>query len=135
MPICNFRFGQNRLNGPRVPLVVNVHPAFIKPIQDAGKSLPAPVTGIGLIDTGASYTSIDIGAAKAMGLPETGNRLLGTAGGPQQFPVYPFALSVTGLPQLVCPTGNGLQSCGPGHYCADRNGYPRALRPYHQRPR
>jgi hypothetical protein len=57
------------LRGPVVQATVTIEENAGKGLLAQGKSLPTPMAGLALIDTGASGTCIDDQAAKDLGLP------------------------------------------------------------------
>ena len=63
-------------------------------MKKEGLIVPAPISGTGLIDTGATTTSIDLAAAESLSLPPTGEAVLGTAGGTVKAPVFVFSVSI-----------------------------------------
>jgi len=119
MPVANFRFTRDprnelRVRGPRVPVVISLHNAFAKAMQDAGKSIPAPVSGFGLIETGCSVTGIEQSVAAQLGLVPIGTAPFRTAGGPTSCPQYAFALTIPYLPPISCAQGVGFDLSGQG---------------------
>ena len=54
--------------GPRILITLSPLEAQIKTFVEQGESLPTPVVGLALIDTGASATCIDRNAAERAGL-------------------------------------------------------------------
>lgn len=122
MPILNQRFYGRTLKGkqlnpmygllrfgPRVPVLVGVHSAVAKSLAASEKTIPSPVKGFGLIDTGASITSIDLKVAERLELPATGTKKLGTAGGPTDAPTYAFAFTLANLPPIDSAQGVGCE--------------------------
>ncbi len=57
------------LRGPVVQVSVTIEQNAGRGLTASGKSLPTPISGLALIDTGASNTCIDEQAAKELGLP------------------------------------------------------------------
>jgi len=55
--------------GPVVQIIVGIQGAFAASLAQQGKPVPSPLSGLALIDTGASNTCIDEDAAKTIGLP------------------------------------------------------------------
>jgi hypothetical protein len=117
MPVFDWVFGtkdipgQRRLaaTGPRISIEATIHPVMQRALTDAGVSMPAPVPGIGLIDTGASITSIDVSVAQRLNLQVVGTRKLGTARGVVDAPLFSFTLR-------LLPWGFNL-NCVPGVGC------------------
>ena len=127
MPILNHRFRGRTLEGepvpsrlglqrfgPRVPVLVGVHSATAKSRQESEGEIPVPIQGEGLIDTGASITSVDLSVATKLGLAVTGTCKLGTAGGPQEAPTYAFRFNLSRMLELDCPQGVGCDLQGQG---------------------
>lgn len=56
-------------NGPRVQVTVGLGYELAEQLVQQGQSVPKPVSGVALIDTGASTTCIDIDVAMQMNLP------------------------------------------------------------------
>ena len=55
--------------GPVVQVTISLGKTLAGELLQQGKPLPTPVSGLALIDTGASSTCVDDETAKAMGLP------------------------------------------------------------------
>jgi len=55
--------------GPVVQVTISLGTAMAQVLQQQGKPIPAPVSGLALIDTGATGTCINKDQAEAMGLP------------------------------------------------------------------
>lgn len=98
----------------RVPAAIWVHQSALKALSDQGTKPPDMVQGNALIDTGASITSIDLEAARKLGLPEVGRTSLGTADGPKQAPLFPFSISIPPSLSFQCPQGAGCNLRGQG---------------------
>ena len=58
-----------QLRGPILQVSLTIEQSAGKGLVAQGKTLPAPKSGIALIDTGASNTCVDEQAAKELGLP------------------------------------------------------------------
>lgn len=56
-------------NGPCVQSTIGLADVFAQQLQQQGQPLPTPVSGLALIDTGASSTCIDESVAQQLGLP------------------------------------------------------------------
>lgn len=54
--------------GPVIQVTVSLAQASAQALVQAGQTAPAPISGLALIDTGASHTCIDRTAAQTMGL-------------------------------------------------------------------
>lgn len=55
--------------GPRMEVTVSLATSMAQPLLSQGLSLPSPISGWALIDTGASSTCIDEAVAKQLSLP------------------------------------------------------------------
>lgn len=67
--------------GARIALTVAVPPSQAAQISASGGAIPAPVSGIALIDTGASVTCIDNDLALSLGLRAVGSVSVNTPSG------------------------------------------------------
>jgi len=97
-----------------MPVLIGVHSAASRFLAAAEKTVPQPVQGIALIDTGASITSIDAKVAERLGLAPTGAIKLGTAGGQTDAPTYAFSFSLPNLPAFDLANGVGCDLQGQG---------------------
>src|SRR5437867_1127525 len=88
--------------GPLLPITVAFHPILAHQLGGQGAAPPAPVGGVGLIDTGASVSAVDAAVVRQLGIPPIGTINVGTAGGVQQQAQYPasFSFPGTGLPTI-----------------------------------
>ncbi len=84
--------------GPRVAIQLEVPGALAKQLAAAGAPVPAPVTGYGLVDTGATRSAIDQSAVSRLSLQPVGVVTSGTAAGPSQHALYPLKVV---LPQMT----------------------------------
>jgi hypothetical protein len=100
--------------GPRIQVLIGVHSALEKALAAESKPVPVPLPGLALIDTGATKTSIDLGAATKLGLAPTGVIKLGTAGGAQDAPTFAFSFQLPSFPRLDSPQGEGCNLAGQG---------------------
>jgi hypothetical protein len=57
------------IKGPCVQVTMGLAQSLASQLLQQGTTLPAPITGLALIDTGASATCIDQGTADTMKLP------------------------------------------------------------------
>lgn len=83
--------------GPVVGVQIEVPHALGQQLAGAGKPIPAPITGKGLIDTGATTSVVDASVVSALGVNPVGVVPVGTAGGPVTQPVYPIRLQLQGV--------------------------------------
>lgn len=65
--------------GPIIPVVIHPNAAFVIALQAAGKEIPQPVSGLALVDTGATTTCIDGETAVQMGLAANGTAKMSSA--------------------------------------------------------
>ncbi len=115
MPIYNFNHqiqqqGQQsqpfapglRLQGPGLPVQIEVPLTLAQQLQSAGQPIPTPVPGFALIDTGASISAVDVSVMQNLAVHPIGIANVGRAGGPQQQNTYParFVFPGTQLPSM-----------------------------------
>ena len=87
------------LQGPIVQVRLSATPNVRQPILSAGGTLPNPVAGMALIDTGAAVSCIDDDVAIALKLPVTGTGFMTSAthtGQPRN--LYPVEIEIAGWP-------------------------------------
>ena len=75
--------------GAFLPIEIHVPPQIADAMAKAGQAVPKSVSGIGLIDTGATLTCIQEDILVSLGLNPIGQVNAGTANGPAQRNVYP----------------------------------------------
>ena len=81
--------------GPVVPVSLMISDAHRKVLGEEGRLVPPVVNGTALIDTGASNTCIDQGAAEKAGLPTIGKAAMASASHPEhEVPVYSAKLVI-----------------------------------------
>lgn len=85
-----------RREGPRTEVQLSVPAAYAAALERQGDSPPSPQTVMGLIDTGASISTVTEEVAAALGLSPTGTIQLGGVGGSSQRPIYAASF---GLPE------------------------------------
>jgi predicted aspartyl protease len=87
------------VQGPVVQVTISLSPAMATPIIQQGGQVPTPVSGLALIDTGASGTCVDVDVANQMGLPVVGMGKMTSASHEQvDAPIYAIQIQVAGLP-------------------------------------
>jgi predicted aspartyl protease len=120
MPILHIQFrAVDPESGDRRPISVpagaalynrgpclQVSVALLQPMAQAmlqeGREVPAPVSGMALVDTGASHTCIDEHAAQELGLPVVDTVSIASASQPSALrSVYPVTIEIAGLPLPV----------------------------------
>jgi predicted aspartyl protease len=85
--------------GPCVQVTIGLAQSIASQLLQQGKTLPKPVSGITLIDTGATSTCIDDAAAKQLELPVVNVVNVASAShASTQQNVYPIQIEVVGLP-------------------------------------
>jgi len=97
------------VNGAILQVQVSIPAAY----GQAGGSGGAPQTFTAMIDSGASISCINIGAAQQLGLPQVSSTQLGGVGGSSEAPIYAAALvlpeyNVTVDPVQIAGVGNPL---------------------------
>ena len=80
--------------GPRVPVVARVPTQLDALLRKQGNCVPAPVSGMGLIDTGASLTMVDEAAVRQLGVSPVGETRLGTPQGTCRSLLFPMRISI-----------------------------------------
>jgi predicted aspartyl protease len=99
--------------GPVLQVTVTIEQNAGKTLTSQGKPLPAPKSGLALIDTGASNTCIDEDAAKELGLPiiDVGSMMSATHKVPCN--IYPVQI-ITPIVALNSPRTMGAALAGQG---------------------
>ncbi len=89
-------------HGPIVQVVVGLAQSFTDQLLQQGQSLPQPIAGNALIDTGASMTCIDELAAQNLSLPAIDVVQMTSASHDSiQQNVYPIQMQIVGSPIRV----------------------------------
>jgi predicted aspartyl protease len=105
--------------GPTIRVTVGPTKEFIASCMSAGMEPPDPVSGVGLIDTGALYTAVDESVCTRLMLQPTGRVLMAHAGGTEWRYCYPIQVMFPGtpLPPRLCPKAASvhLQDGGSPH--------------------
>lgn len=95
--------------GPCIQVTIGLAQSIASQLLQQGQSLPKPISGIALIDTGASSTCIDDEAARQLSLPVVNVVNVASASHastPQN--VYPIQIEVVGLPiSIEAPSAIG----------------------------
>lgn len=98
------------MRGPVVSVSVKVPPEIAEILTKESKPIPQPISGFGLIDTGASSSCIDHAAAKALGLPVVNVIKMASATHEAvDTNVYPLSFDILGGQQITvnCPRAAG----------------------------
>lgn len=83
--------------GPCIQVTVSVAQAIAEQLVQQGKVVPEPISGMALIDTGASSTCIDQGAAEKLGVPVINVVKMASASHAEtDANVYPIAIEIIG---------------------------------------
>ncbi len=117
MPIHNhFNYRQNPSNpsqvipephglavtGPIMQVELSVPDELAQYLTDNNQPIPPPLTGIGLIDTGASITAVDVSIIQQLGIQPVGISNVYTPQGSAQQELFPIKLTfIGGLPITI----------------------------------
>jgi len=109
-----------QLLGPSLSVVVSVTQEHQNALSLAGTAVPPAVPGMGLIDTGASFTAVDESVCQQLGLKPTGVVRMAHASGSAVRNTYPIQIIFpgTGLPNLFLPSAVSVNLAigqGPKH--------------------
>ena len=87
-----------QIRGPVVQVSVSVEQNIAQQLLQAGTTLPPPITGFALIDTGASMTCIDDEAAQSLRLPVIDVAKMASASHDStDCNIYPIQIDVPGI--------------------------------------
>jgi predicted aspartyl protease len=104
--------------GPVLPVEIHVPTAYSNVLISLNLPVPHPMSGFGLIDTGASGTAVDESVMMQLGVPPINVVPIKvmTPGGPTQQNTYPVMIAFpgTGLPPFEFSTVLGSQLQGQG---------------------
>ena len=78
--------------GAVLPIEIHVPPVIAQALVARGDPVPTPMSGLALIDTGATLTAVHEPVLQQLGLNPTGIVQSGTANGPVQQSQYPTRL-------------------------------------------
>lgn len=88
--------------GPVVQVTISVGQQIASQVLQTGGTLPSPVSGLALIDTGANMTCVDEAAAQKLQLPAIDVVKVASASHASiEQNVYPIQIEVVGLPITV----------------------------------
>jgi predicted aspartyl protease len=79
MPSITSRYDNLHRVGPQVPVAIGVSGRYIEALKIRLDHAPAPVEGMALVDTGATFTVIQRGVAAKLGLSPIGQETISTA--------------------------------------------------------
>lgn len=91
--------------GPVLQVAISITPEHAERLSELGEQPPAPISGLALIDTGASITAVDEEVCLKLGLPATGTVIMSHAAGNEERACYPIQVMFPGspLPPLASP--------------------------------
>jgi len=111
VPVYNHYYvdGNNQINtpasagrlvngGPTIPVTVSLVREHVDHLAKEGKPVPNAVTGLALIDTGATLCMVDVSILEELGVPPSGIENIIGATGQGKHPTYPASLSFPGTP-------------------------------------
>lgn len=92
--------------GPVLQVVVSPTKEHIEALNLKGEVVPQPVSGLAIIDTGATSTAVDEEVCRRLGLNPTGSMKTAHAGGSEERACYPIQISFpnTPFPSVSTPT-------------------------------
>lgn len=82
--------------GPMVQVQIEVSTALSKRLLAEHAPVSQPETGNALVDTGATFSAIDVSIAKRLNLEPIGTATTGTAAGKQTVAVFALKISIPG---------------------------------------
>jgi Aspartyl protease len=82
--------------GPTIPVAISLPAATLALYQSAGLPVPPSVTGLAMIDTGASVCVIDEDALTGLGIARSGSMAISTASGSTIQPTFAASISFPG---------------------------------------
>lgn len=98
------------MEGPTLDVLIGVTEFHAKYLEDNGKSVPQPMSGKAMIDTGASVTVVDVEIMKHLGACPIGVALVGTPQGKDLQEKYPAKISFPGTGLGSVQSGSVLGS-------------------------
>jgi predicted aspartyl protease len=105
-----------RRSGPCVDVIVTLDKAMAEALLQSGQTVPPPVAGKALIDTGASSSCIDESIARGMRLPAIDVvKIASATHTAQPRSVYPVQIEISGVGRAIAAPraiGVELQSLG-----------------------
>lgn len=99
-----------RLFGPIIPVQIALPQALAQYLISTNSPVPTPVSGMALIDTGASITSVDNTVFQSLNVQPVGVANVGGAHGAAQQSVFPASISFPGT-QLTGLAFNQVIGC------------------------
>jgi hypothetical protein len=100
-----------RQMGPVLPATLVTRPERAIVLEKHQKPIPASITGLALIDTGASVSAISEEACSQLCLKPTGFALMHHAGGIERRYRYSISIHFPAWPEFVVPMETSVVSC------------------------
>jgi hypothetical protein len=97
MPTHNIVTPNLQLDGPIIEITAGVSAVLESILVSRGLSIPTPIRGTGIIDTGASHSAIQVSVIASLGIPPVGNTPVASAGGRLRYDKYNLRLSFPAL--------------------------------------
>lgn len=92
---------QLQRNGPALPVEISVPARLATFFSQQGKNVPQPVSGLALVDTGASITAVDVTTLTGLGLNPVGTVQVLTPQGQAMQGLYACRISFPGTPPFL----------------------------------
>jgi hypothetical protein len=89
-------------SGPQIQVEISIPPSLAQHLQSQGLAVPAPVVGLGLIDTGAFASAVDTSVVQQLQIHPIGTMPVHGAGGVNPHMQYPasFRFPTTAFPSI-----------------------------------
>ena len=84
--------------GPVLEVLIAPTPQMIQNVMESGETPPSAVSGLAIIDTGATVTAVDESICRNLGLKPTGAAKTSHAGGSEMRACYPIQITFPGTP-------------------------------------
>lgn len=89
-------------SGHCVQIIIGLAQSFVEQLVQQGQTVPQPVTGMALVDTGASTTCIDDALAQSLGFPVIDVvQMTSASHADTEANVYPIQMEIVGSPIRV----------------------------------
>ncbi|MDP2896944.1 MAG: retropepsin-like aspartic protease [bacterium] len=98
MPSIFLQIQNMRVNGPVVPVKIDLPAKAREILAQSSQFVPPPIRVFGLVDTGATSTCISSKVCQQLALQPDGATKMLTAGHPVYVPVYTVGLSIEFAP-------------------------------------
>lgn len=87
--------------GPNIPVELSIPDALANYFSQQNVAIPAPLTGVALIDTGASITCVDISIIQSLNIQPIGTTTVYTPQGNATQQLFPIKLSFPGTAIVI----------------------------------